>query len=109
MIQKIYADVKFAILMYNEFEKRRKGMLPVITEEISQNTFADALKDVNTWRKAMIHYLKEENPEVNTAIIMASQQTGADPKSVALGAYLVYSMLETASAEQDNMFSKFGQ
>lgn len=86
-----------------------KGMLPVITEEMSQNTFAEVLKDVNTWRKSMIHYLKEENPEVNTAIIMASQQIGLDPKAVALGAYLVYSMLETASTEQDNMFSRFGQ
>lgn len=108
MIQKIYVDVKFTIFMYNMFEKwSLKGMLPIITEEISQNAFAQAFKDVNVWRKSMIHYLKEENPEVNSAIIMASQQTNLDPKAIALGAYLVYNMLETASAEQDNMFSAF--
>lgn len=84
-------------------------MLPVITEEISSSTFPEIFKDVNGWRKKMIHYLKEENPEVNAAIIAAAQNTNSDPKAVALGAYLVYNLLETASAEQDNIFNCFKQ
>ena len=39
----------------------------------------------------MIHYIKDENPEINTAIIEASNKTGLDPKAIALGAYMAYS------------------
>lgn len=94
--------------MYNEKNGEIK-MLPVITEDMSAEAFSKIFNDVNGWRKSMIHYIKEENPEVNTAIITAAQKTGADPKSVALGAYLVYNLLETASAAQDNIFNSFNQ
>ena len=47
----------------------------------------------------MIHYIKEENPEVNTSILEAAKNTELDPKAVALGAYMVYRMLELASEE----------
>lgn len=80
-------------------------MIPVITEDHSTLTFAEIFQDVNSWRKQMIHYMKEENPEVNTAIIEAAQQTSLDPKAIALGAYMVYSMLEKATAEQDNLLN----
>ena len=49
----------------------------------------------------MIHYIKEENPEVNTSILEAAKNTDLDPKAVALGAYMVYRMLELASDEND--------
>ncbi len=42
----------------------------------------------------MIHYIKDENPELNTAIIEMSQQTDLDPKALATGAYLAYKLIE---------------
>lgn len=92
-------------LLYNFNKGVAKKMIPVITEDHSTLTFAEIFQDVNSWRKQMIHYLKEENPEVNSAIIEAAQQTGLDPKAIALGAYMVYSMLEKSTAEQDNLLN----
>ena len=48
----------------------------------------------------MIHYLKEENPEINSAIIEAANNTELDPKAVALGAYMTYMLLESASQDE---------
>lgn len=76
-------------------------MLPVITEEIAQNIFEDIFADMPSWRKKMIHYLKDENPEINTAIIEAANKTGLDPKAIALGAYMSYILIETAEKESD--------
>ena len=76
-------------------------MLPVITEEIAQNVFNDIFVDMPSWRKKMIHYLKDENPEINTAIIEAANKTGLDPKAIALGAYMSYILIETAEKESD--------
>ena len=53
------------------------------------------------WRKNMIHYIKDENPEINSAIIEAANKTNLDPKAVALGAYMSYLMLEQADKEAD--------
>ena len=78
-------------------------MLPLITEEQSSLVFAEIFQDVHGWRKKMIHYLKEENPEINAAIIEAAHNTDLDPKAVALGAYMTYILLETAyKEEQEN-------
>ncbi len=74
-------------------------MLPLITEDQSSLVFAEVFQDVRMWRKNMIHYIKEENPEVNTSILEAAKNTELDPKAVALGAYMVYRMLELASEE----------
>ena len=52
----------------------------------------------------MIHYIKDENPEVNTAIIQIAQQSELDPKAVATGAYMTYLLLEQAAKEQDGAF-----
>jgi len=76
-------------------------MLPLITEEQSSLVFAEVFQDVRAWRKSMIHYVKEENPEVNTSILEAAKNTDLDPKAVALGAYMVYRMLELASDENE--------
>ena len=38
-------------------------MLPIITEEISTEIFGEVFQDVSSWRKNMVQYLKEENPE----------------------------------------------
>jgi hypothetical protein len=76
-------------------------MLPVITEEISQKVFDDIFMDMPTWRKKMIHYLKDENPEINTAIIEAANKTSLDPKAIALGAYMTYILIETAEKDND--------
>ena len=75
-------------------------MLPIITEENSSLAFAEIFQNVDDWRKKMIHYIKEENPEVNTAIIEAANNTDLDPKAVALGAYLTYILLEMASRDE---------
>ena len=74
-------------------------MLPLITEEQSSLVFAEVFQDVRMWRKNMIQYIKEENPEVNTSILEAAKNTELDPKAVALEAYMVYRMLELASDE----------
>ena len=76
-------------------------MLPIISEENSAVAFSEIFKDVPAWRKKMIHYIKEENPEINTAIIEASNKTDLDPKAVALGAYMTYVLVELAMKDND--------
>lgn len=78
-------------------------MLPIITEEIAANTFSEIFKDMPAWRKMMIHYIKEENPEINTAIIEAANNTDLDPKAVALGAYMTYILIEMAAKEDSGV------
>ena len=87
---------------YNLFVENmvRIKMLPLVTQEQSTLCFAEIFQDVHTWRKKMIHYIKEENPEINSAIIEAAQNTDLDPKAVALGAYMTYILLETAMKEE---------
>jgi hypothetical protein len=78
-------------------------MLPIITEEISAEIFGEVFQDVQAWRKNMVQYLKEENPEINTAILeVAKYDENIDLKAVALGAYLSYRMIEVA-AENDTL------
>ncbi len=76
-------------------------MLPVITEEVAQSVFDEIFTDMPAWRKKMIHYIKDENPEINTAIIEAASKTDLDPKAIALGAYMSYIMVEMADKEND--------
>lgn len=71
-------------------------MLPIIDENHASLTFAEIFQDVAGWRKKMIHYIKDENPEINTAIIEAANNTDLDPKAVALGAYMTYKLIELA-------------
>ena len=80
-------------------------MLPVITEEIAQNVFNEVFEDMPQWRKKMIHYIKDENPEINSAIIEAANKTELDPKAIALGAYMSYLMLELAAKENDDLLN----
>lgn len=78
-------------------------MLPIITEDMSSEVFTEAFQDVQSWRKNMVQYLKEENPEINSAILeVAKYDEGIDLKAVALGAYLSYRLLEIAT-ENDNL------
>ena len=78
-------------------------MLPIITEDMSSEIFTEAFQDVQAWGKSMVQYIKEENPEVNTAILeVAKHDENIDLKAVALGAYLAYRMLELAT-ENDNI------
>ena len=76
-------------------------MLPLVTEEQSSLAFAEIFQDVQSWRKKMIYYIKDENPEINTAIIEAANNTDLDPKAVALGAYMTYALLEIATKEDE--------
>lgn len=78
-------------------------MLPLVLEEHREIIFQELIKDVHSWRKQMIHYIKEENPEINAAIIDAANNVSLDPKAVALGAYMTYKMLELAYGEQENV------
>ena len=87
-------------LLYKDF-----CMLPVITEEIAQNVFNEVFEDMPQWRKKMIHYIKDENPEINSAIIEAANKTELDPKAIALGAYMSYLMLELAAKENDDLLN----
>lgn len=81
-------------------------MLPFITEETREEALTEALSDVNAWRKRMVHYIKEENPEINAAIIESAEKTGLDPKSIALGAYVTYVMLERSEREESGIIDK---
>ena len=78
-----------------------RTLLPLISEEVSGKIFDIIFKDVNTWRKSMIHYIRDENPEINTAIIEAANKTSLDPKAVALGAYMTYKLIEEAAKDQE--------
>ena len=51
----------------------------------------------------MIHYIKDENPEINSAIIEAANNTDLDPKAVALGAYMTYILIEMAAKDDAGM------
>ena len=78
-------------------------MLPIITEDMSAEIFSEAFKDVQAWRKNMVQYLKEENPEINSEILeVAKHDERIDLKAVALGAYLSYRLLEVAT-ENDGL------
>ncbi len=78
-------------------------MLPIITEEMSAEVFSEAFQDIQAWRKNMVQYLKEENPEINSAILeVAKHDEEIDLKAVALGAYLTYRLLEVAN-ENENL------
>ena len=78
-------------------------MLPIITEDMSSEIFSEVFQDVQAWRKNMVQYLKEENPEINSAILeVAKFDENIDLKAVALGAYLSYRLLEIAT-ENDNL------
>ena len=89
--------------MILKYEKILEGykLLPIITEETRESIVAEALLDVNVWRKQMIHYIKDENPEINAAIIDAANNTQLDPKGIALGAYLAYKLLEQAMNQEN--------
>ena len=78
-------------------------MLPIITEEHASLAFAEIFQDVHGWRKKMIHYIKDENPEINSAIIEAANNTDLDPKAVALGAYMTYILIEMAAKDDANI------
>ena len=80
-------------------------MLPIISEENAGVAFSGIFKDMPSWRKKMIHYLKDENPEVNTAIIEAANKTDLDPKAVALGAYMTYVLIELAMKDNDSIMN----
>ena len=78
-------------------------MLPIITEDMSAEVFSEAFQDIQAWRKNMVQYLKEENPEINSAILeVAKHDEEIDLKAVALGAYLTYRLLEVAN-ENENL------
>jgi len=80
-------------------------MLPVVSEEIAAAAFSEIFKDMPAWRKNMIHYIKEENPEINTAIIEAANKSELDPKAVALGAYMAYNLIELAMDENEKIIN----
>lgn len=80
-------------------------MLPVITEEIAASAFSEIFEDMPAWRKKMIHYIKDENPEINTAIIEAANKTDLDPKAVALGAYMAYNLIEIALQDNEQLMN----
>lgn len=77
-------------------------MLPIITPEICEETVNAILNDIKVWRKNMIHYIKDENPELNTAIVEMAQKTELDPHALATGAYMTYMLLEKSP---DNFMS----
>lgn len=81
-------------------------MQPLITIENVENVIEEIISDPAKWRKDMIHYIKDENPELNSAIIEISQKTSLDPKALATGAYMAYKLLENEGSAQDFQLSQ---
>ena len=77
-------------------------MQPLISVENVEKVIDEVLVDISAWRKEMIHYIKNENPELNTAIIELSQKTNLDPKALATGAYVAYKLLEIESQNEND-------
>ncbi len=75
--------------------------LPLISIDNVEEYTQEILKDVHSWRKEMIHYIKDNNPELNTAIIELAQKSGLDAKALATGAYMAFKLLEN-ELFQDN-------
>ena len=80
-------------------------MLPEIDEENFNSVVDEILTDISAWRKNMMHYIKEENPELNSAIIELANKTDLDPKAVATGAYMAYILVENAAKKQDELLN----
>lgn len=80
-------------------------MLPEIDEENFNKVVDEILTDISAWRKGMIHHVKEENPELNSAIIELANKTDLDPKAVATGAYMAYLLIENAAKKQDELLN----
>ncbi len=76
-------------------------MQPLISTENVEKVTEEILSDLSGWRKKMIHYIKDENPELNTAIIELTQKTQLDPKALATGAYMAYKLLENENGDSD--------
>lgn len=76
-------------------------MQPLISTENMESLVEEMLLDIHSWRKSMIHYIKDENPELNSAIIEIAQKSNLDPKAVATGAYMTYKLLENESKQID--------
>jgi len=79
-------------------------MQPLISAENVEKLVDEIIADLHNWRKDMIHYIKDENPELNTAIIEITQKTDLDPKALATGAYMAYKLLENESEGEDLSF-----
>ena len=75
-------------------------LLPIVTEKTRAAVEEYFQAGDLLWQKQMIQKLKEENPEVNTALLSFAQQSD-DPKSVITAGYLIYKALELAQAEEE--------
>ena len=82
-------------------------MQPLISIDNVEELINEIISDIPTWRKEMIHYIKDENPELNTAIIELSQKSNLDPKALATGAYMAYKLLEKETADDSENMLEF--
>lgn len=80
-------------------------MQSLISIEDVESLIDEIISDIPAWRKEMIHYIKDENPELNTAIIELSQKTELDPKALATGAYMAYKLIENATSQNETDLS----
>ena len=83
--------------LHQRVDQRIAAIFPIVNR--LDQLVGEILPNIAQWRKDMIHYIKDENPEINTAIIEIAQKTNLDPKAVATGAYMVYKLLENESDE----------
>ena len=84
-------------------------MQPLILIDNVEELINEIVSDIPAWRKEMIHYIKDENPELNAAIIELSQKTNLDPKALATGAYMTYKLLEKEASNDANNMLEFGE
>lgn len=77
-------------------------MLPIVTEEIRQALAEEYQRDEQSWKKTMIHRIKEDNPELNT-LLLEMAQASADPKAVITTGYMLYQALEMALEQEEEI------
>lgn len=82
-------------------------MLPLISIENVENIISEITSDISSWRKEMIHYIKDENPELNSAIIEIAQKSQLDAKALATGAYMAYKLLENEAVNDESVALSF--
>jgi hypothetical protein len=72
----------------------------VVTEHIRKQLEEVIEQDSESWKRQMIHHLKEENPEINSLLLDIAQKS-QDPKSVIIAGYMIYKVIELAQEEEN--------
>lgn len=78
-------------------------MLPIVTEETRKLLIEMVQEDERTWKRDMIHHIKEDNPEINSLLLEVANQCldKEAQKKIILAGYMVYKAIEMALDEEN--------